>query len=142
MGTRGRNSGAELSLVPIGVDNRRPAAPACLNNAEAATWTAVVADLPGGWVTPAQEGLLIAYCWHVEAGTRLSREIDSLVFASCDHRRLGRLLEMRRRETSASASLATKLRLTAQSRMHARTAGRRTDGHPGGARPWDQDADR
>jgi hypothetical protein len=137
MKTRGRKSAAELSVVPIGIDNRRPEPPAQLNASEATTWRAIVRDLPGGWVTPAQEPLLSAYCWHVEAGTRLSRMIDRTDFASADLRYLGRLLEMRNRETAAAASLATKMRLTQQARMHPRTAGRRTDGQPIGSRPWE-----
>lgn len=137
MGTRGRKSAADLSVVPIWIDNRRPKPPAHLTADEAATWRAIVGDLPGGWVTAAQEPLLSAYCWHVEAGTRLSRIIDKTNFASADLRHLGRLLEMRHRETAASASLATKMRLTQQSRMHPRTAGRRTDRQSPGPRPWD-----
>jgi hypothetical protein len=138
MGTRGRRSAADLSIVPIGIDTRRPEPPAKLNANEAATWHAIVRDLPGGWVTPAQEPLLSAYCWHIETGTRLSNMIDATDFASADLRRLGRLLQMRYRETAAVASLATKMRLTSQSRMHPRTAGRRSQGQPPGPRPWDQ----
>ena len=138
MRKRGRKSLVELSVVPIGIDRRRPDAPTQLNASEAATWRAVVSDLPGGWMTPAQEPLLAAYCWHVEAGTQLSKLIDATNFASSDLRRLGRLLEMRRRETAAAASLATKMRLTQQARMHPRTAGRKTEGYCSGPRPWDQ----
>ena len=138
MKSRGRKSAAELTVVPIGLDSRRPEPPACLTDGEAATWTAIVGELPGGWVTAATEPLLSAYCCHVETATRLSGMIDALDFASCDKRLLGRLLEMRRGETAASASMATKMRLTQQSRMHPRTAGRRTDG-PSGTRPWEPD---
>lgn len=139
MKTRGRKSAAELSVVPIGIDCRRPEPPTALNGSEAATWRAVVRDLPGGWVTAAQEPLLTAYCWHVDTGTRLSIMIDDLDFESADLRYLGRLLEMRQRETAAAASLATKMRLTQQARMHPRTAGRRVNVESHGVRPWDQD---
>ena len=137
MRNRGRKSAADLSVVPIGIDSRRPEPPIQLNAREAVTWRAIVSDLPGGWVTPAQEPLLTAYCWHIEAGSQLSSMINALDFPSCDQRQLARLLEMRRRETAATASLATKMRLTAQSRMHARTAGRRNENSSGTVRPWD-----
>lgn len=137
MKTRGRKSAAQLSIVPIGIDNRRPEPPIQLNASEATTWRAIVNDLPGGWVTAAQEPLLSAYCWHVETGSQLSKLIDATDFASADLRHLGRLLEMRNRETAAAASLATKMRLTQQARMHPRTAARRTEGQPSGTRPWD-----
>lgn len=137
MRTRGRKSAAQLSIVPIGIDNRRPEPPIQMNANEATTWRAIVDDLPGGWVTPAQEPLLSAYCCHVDAGARLTHMIDTTDFASADLRYLGRLLEMRQRETAAAASLATKLRLTSQARMHPRTAGRLMDSQPKGKRPWE-----
>jgi len=86
MGSRGRKSPAALTVVPLGLDSRRPEPPALLTDTAAATWRAVVGDLPGGWVTPANEPLLVAYCWHLDTGTRLSGMIDALDFASCDIR--------------------------------------------------------
>jgi phage terminase small subunit len=138
MGSRGRKSPAALTVVPIGFDTRRPDPPEGLSKAGAAIWRAVIGDLPGGWVTPANEAMLTAYCWHIDTGRRLSSMIDALDFAVTDIRQLGRLLEMRARETAASASMATKLRLTPQSRIGPRTAARRADG-PTGSRPWEPD---
>jgi hypothetical protein len=139
MKSRGRKSAASLTVVPLGLDIRRPEPPACLTKAEAVTWRAIVADCPGGWITPAQEGLLVAYCQHHATANFLSKWINALDFPSCKPVELGRILAMRARETAATASLATRLRLTNQSRMHARSAGRRTDGYSTGPRPWEPD---
>lgn len=136
MRSRGRKPPAELTVVPIGLDTRRPDPPACLGEREAATWRAIVRELPGGWISAATEPLLVAYCQHNDTGTRLSGMIDRLDFQRCDKRRLGRLLVMRARETAAASSLATRMRLTQQSRISPRTAGRRTDGHSGDPPPW------
>lgn len=57
MRSRGREPAAALTVVPIGLDRRRPEPPALLTDGGAATWRAIVADLPGGWGTPAQEPL-------------------------------------------------------------------------------------
>ena len=105
---------------------------------------AIVADLPGGWISGAQEYLLAAYCRHIDAGNWLSKQIDGLGVEPADIPRLSRLLGMRIRETGAMMSLATKMRLTQQARMHPRTAGRATSDENGGRklwerRPWESD---
>jgi len=107
-----------------------------LTKPQAIIWRAIVADLPGGWITAAQEPLLAAYCRHVDTGNWLSKQIDGLDFKAVDLPRLSRLLGMRIRETGAMMSLATKMRLTSQSRMHPRTAGRAATDASGGPRLW------
>ncbi len=144
MRQRGRKSAAALSIVPIGIDAHRPKPPTHLTKPQAIIWRAIVADLPGGWITVAQEPLLAAYCRHVDAGNWLSKQIDGLDFKAGDLPRLSRLLGMRIRETGAMMSLATKMRLTQQARMHPRTAGRATSDENGGRklwerRPWESD---
>ena len=136
MGSRGRKPPTELTVVPIGLDTRRPEPPDCVTEAEAATWRAIVRELPGGWITAATEPLLVAYCQHIDTGTRLSEMIDRTNFATCEKRRLGRLLVMRARETAAASSLATRLRMTQKSRISPRSAGRRTDAHSSDPPPW------
>ncbi len=136
MAKRGRKSSAELSVVSIGIDTRRPAPPGNLTKPQADIWRAIVADLPGGWITGAQEFLLAAYCRHADAGNWLSKQIDGHGVEPADIPRLSRLLGMRIRETGAMMSLATKMRLTQQARMHPRTAGRATSDASAGRRLW------
>ena len=95
---------------------------------------------PSGWIAGAQEHLLAAYCRHVVSGDELSAIINKEPVGTRDMsglRRLSRLLSMRLRETSAVMALATKMRLTQQSQMHPRTAGRAMDNAPSGPRPWE-----
>ena len=137
MKSRGRKSAASLTVVPLGLGSRRPEPPAHLSTGQAATWRAIVGELPANWVTAGQEPLLVAYCQHCETAKFLSQWIASTDFQSCHPAELNLLLTMRARETAAASSLATRMRLTNQSRMHPRTAGRRTEGQPGGSRPWE-----
>ncbi len=136
MRQRGRKSAAGLSVVSIGIDTHRPEPPTHLTKPQAIIWRAIVADLPGGWISGAQEYLLAAYCRHIDAGNWLSKQIDGLGAEPADIPRLSRLLGMRIRETGAMMSLATKMRLTQQARMHPRTAGRAT-AEPTGRLPWE-----
>lgn len=135
---RGPKSSAELSVVtPIGIDTRRPDPPNYLTATQADIWRSAIASLPGGWIDGPQEPLLAAYVRHVDSGNVLSAKINKIDFSSCDLSRLDRLLRMRERETRASMAVATKLRLTQQSRMHPRSAGRAIDNNPAGRRPWE-----
>lgn len=53
-------------------------------------------------------------------------------------RRYSRLLGMRVRETAAMSALATKMRLTQQSQIQPRSAGREWDANSSGAKLWDR----
>jgi hypothetical protein len=101
-----------------------------------------VDSLPGGWISPAQEPLLAAYCRHISAADHLAGMIDKFDPDLKDSRalqRFNKLLAMRERETKALSSVATRMRLTPQSQMHPRTAARAVDGAKGGRKPWDDD---
>ena len=142
MGSRGRKSADELSMVRTFPQLQRPAPPANLTAAQKKVWKAVVDTSPPGWITGAQEYLLAAYCRHVVTGNELAAMIDKQKLDGLDMpglRRLSRLLAMRLRETSAFVALATKMRLTQQAQMHPRTAGRAMDNLYCGPRPWERD---
>lgn len=134
MRKRGRKSSAELSVIPIGIDTHRPDPPADLTASQADIWRATVGSLPGGWIHAPQEPLLAAYCRHVDAGNWISAMINAADFEAMELSHLDKLLRMRERETRASSALATRMRLTQQSKMHPRTAGRASDNT---RRPWD-----
>ena len=141
MRQRGRKSSASLSVVPVSFEARRPAPPAELTAPEAKVWKAIVCSTPGGWFSVAQEPLLSAYCRHVVTGDRLSAMINKGspdLTNMAGIRQHSRLLSMRLRESAAMMSLATKMRLTQQSAMHPRSAGRALSGEHNGPKLWDR----
>ena len=141
MAKRGRKSAAELAVVRVTLEGYRPQAPHALTAQQAQLWREIVESVPGGWINHAQEPLLAAYCRHVSAADRLSAMIDQNESDLNDFgalQRFGKLLSMRERETKALSSLATRMRLTQQSQMHPRSAGRAWEGNHPGPKLWDR----
>ena len=141
MAKRGRKSAADLSVVRAALEGNRPPAPDCLTAQEAQTWREIVESVPGGWVSRPQEPLLVAYCRHVRAADRLSTMVDNCkpdLKDGSSLRRFDKILSMRERETKALSSLATRMRLTQQSQMHARTAARAMSDAHGGPKLWER----
>jgi hypothetical protein len=142
MRQRGRKSSAELSTVVIDAGPRIPSSPPPeLTDAQATVWRDVVGSLPGDWFTPAAHPILLAYCRHVCHARLLEMQIAQFEpeWTRVDGglERLDRLLAVAERETRAMTACARALRLTPQSRMHPRTAGRAVSSLPSGPRPWD-----
>ncbi len=141
MRKRGRKSSAELAVVAVSQEARRPSPPAELTEAQAKIWQDIVDTQPGGWFRPAEDALLIAYCRHVDAANRVSAIATAFDYTTGKLGDLDRLLRMHERETRAISSLATRMRLTQQSRMHPRTAGRAQENAIGAKlwerRPWE-----
>jgi hypothetical protein len=108
MRKRGRKSAAELSIVTVAVDGYRPEPPADLRDPEVRIWREIVATLPGGWFTRANQPLLTAYCRHVATSDRLAQLAESA--ANSDEpdniKRWDKLLGMRERESKTALSLA------------------------------------
>src|SRR5262249_4417556 len=122
MRTRGRKNSIESSVV---VPLRPRPAPTWLTPAQAAIWLEVVrTEDPSLFAAGAMQQTLGDYCRHREAADRINDLVTKL-FAQKSVARahpvaLGRLqlfLRMRDSETRACANLATKLRLTNQSRL-------------------------
>jgi hypothetical protein len=143
MRQRGRKSSASLSVVPPSTEGRRPAPPTYLNATGKKLWKAIVADSPSGWFTVAQEPLLAGFCCHAGTAEFISKLIekerpDALLGDRDKLRRYCRLLGMRSRETAAMSALATKMRLTQQSQIQPRSAGRAWADHSPGPKLWDR----
>ena len=138
---RGRKSVAELSIVVDPSRRLPPPVPAELTDAQAAVWRDTVGSLPGNWMTRAAHPLLIEFCRHACRARLLEMQIAGfeVEWTSVDGglERLDRMLAMAERETRAAVSLARALRLTPQSQIYPRTAGRAIDNMPSGPRPWD-----
>ena len=141
MGERGPRSSASMVIVahefPV-----RPKPPGSLTATQRAIWQQVVnSEPPAQFRTAALRALLVGYCRHVETATLLSREIEAceVQWLKLDDglTRFDKLLALRARETRNLADLATRLRMTNQSRYNpqkAATASKRAGHKP----PWDE----
>lgn len=129
-----RRSVASLSIVPAGPAGELPAPPDELSKAEAKVWTETVESKPADWFGPDSYPVLKEYC-------RAAVMCDALAKASAravksgDSGAIKSALDMRDKEARRVASLATKLRLTQQSKYGPRAAAT-ADARANGKRPW------
>lgn len=141
MATRGRKSGAALSVVVGSIDGR-PQPPADLTKFQADVWQrTVAAESLDQFRSAALQQLLKEYCRHCEAAHILADEIGRTLpewLATEDGlKRYDKLLAMRDRETKALGDKATKLRLTNQSRYTPQAAATAAKNSGGSAKPWE-----
>jgi hypothetical protein len=142
MGERGRESAASISVLPTAFEGNRPDAPAELNEDQAAIWNDIVRGEAAGWFnTPALQGMLVDYCRHTATAKLLGKQIDGTSLEGLKGPELKRyetMLKLRTKETSAAAAMATKLRLTNQSRYTPKAAGTASRQSAGiGRKPWE-----
>jgi len=152
MGARGRKSAAELTTISGSglAITRRPEPPAYLSEDAAEIWRSIVNSLSADWISPGSLPLLEALCgltisqrYALMALQRIEEGADS-EFDIEEWRGLQRQCG----DLSARiAALATRLRLTPQSRYTPATAARRAQGAPGAGRrlydrgspaPWEE----
>ncbi len=138
MRQRGRKSAASLAVAPVSLLTQRPGPPKHLTPQQVKVWEEVISSVPAGWFQ-SEDVLLTQYCHHVQTAHELGQLVDNFDLRGCDIKQLNRLLMMRERETRALTHLATKMRLTQQSRITARSAGTSTECHTAGRRPWERD---
>jgi hypothetical protein len=96
--------------------------------------------MPAGWFDRSHTPILVAYCRHVARADEFERLLRETMAPGSDAS-LGeadRLLRMAERETRALTACARSLRLTIQSQMHARTAGRAADKASPRPKPWER----
>lgn len=114
---RGRKSADALAVAPAPIEivPRLPP-PHDLTDEECEIWSAIVADLPADWFSPATVPLLAQYCRHVIHARRIAELIEramggpTVIVGEYDA-----LLNMQVRESRAIATLATKMRIAQQS---------------------------
>lgn len=139
METRGRKSIAELTIVTV-TPGQRIEPPADLSEAEATYWRAVAATKPADWWKDDSAILLKAYC-------RAAVQHDAIasLIADMPARRLktakgfARYERLRKLQATTSGeltTLATKMRLTQQSRYTEKSAAT-ADAKVSKGRPWD-----
>ena len=123
MGQRGPKSHSALSVVASAAIGaiKRPDPPSHLTDEQAGVWVSVVDNLPADWFPVDVHGTLEQYCRHVIASRKVAQLINQFEGdSSFEIEEYDRLLKMQEREGRALSSLATRLRLTPQSRYQAR----------------------
>lgn len=128
-----RRSVAAQTTVPIPKLPALPPAPDGLSEPERRLWVKVVESKPVDWFGGDSLPLLTEYIRAACMCDDLAREIAGALRG--DPRTLKRLLSMRDTEARRAGILATKLRLTLQSRYGPRKAAAE-DGKANGRRPW------
>ena len=150
----GRGRKAQSAVAPL-VPGQRPPPPPELNEAEAAIWAGIVASLPESWFRPDTRVLLKELCRHVHHADDLSCDIDALraevravtVGSFEDGARSSALdrttaalhttMRLHALQSERIGNLATKLRMTNQSRYAANKVLDRARSGPVGPRPWE-----
>lgn len=130
-----RKSAAALALVaPVGVEEERRAQPLPeLSDEQRMEWLALVNRMPADWFPRESHAVLAQYCRHVVAARRVAQLIEATEQApQLDVAEYDRLLKMQEREGRALSALATRMRLTQQSRYEAR----KTAPDKSKDRPW------
>lgn len=133
-----RPSTASLSVVPVQALTRiQP--PSDLTAEELALWTAVVESKPVEWFGEDSAPLLTEYVRAVAKSSELDRVIKSLSEDGEGWKETAKpimdFMKMRDMEAKRAVSIATKLRLTQQSRYTPQAAATATK-KAGGERPW------
>lgn len=140
---RGRKSAAELTVI---VGNFGHASedgpPEGLTDRQCAIWRSVIAsEARGLFSTAVLRGMLADYCCHRESAEKISEVIATFkpewLKAADGAKRYAGLIRMREIETRAAASMATKLRLTNQSRYTPQAAATAAKNSTQAARPWE-----
>jgi hypothetical protein len=112
MGTRGRKSAADLSVISAGgvSTTSRPKPPSELTTEQADEWRAIVNHLSADRFPREMHGLLSGYCRHIVALRHVGQLIDAAEQADeLDIGEYDRLLKMQERESRCIASLAVRL---------------------------------
>jgi hypothetical protein len=143
MKQNGRRSAAAKAVVIKGGFGRRPDPPLELTERQAEIWREIVSsEDPNFFNTAALRALLSEYCRRRDAGEGVSQIINTFkpewLKSNDGANRYRVLLVMRDLEARGATSLATKLRLTNQSRynaLSASTAARRAAKEP--KKPWE-----
>lgn len=142
MGARGQASAAEQVIEIVGGFGRRPDAPDDLTDDQKQIWGDTVASEGADFFnTAALRELLKDYCRHKITARELSKQIEQFPSETLLDpdvaKAFDRLAKMRDRETKAAADLATKLRLTNQSRYTPKAAATASKGASTSRKPWE-----
>jgi hypothetical protein len=139
---RGRPSIDSLSATAI-LPGARPDPPVELEPEAAAEWRAITNRLPSDWFPRESHSLLVDLCQQIILARSLAAKVSALGVPS-DAEALATYDKMVRLKLNLSSSigkLATRLRLTNQSKIGPREAGRKAAAQPRGKqKPWEMGA--
>lgn len=130
MQQRGRKSAASKIALIDGSRGSRPSPPGDISDYEAAKWAEVIGSMPADWFKPEMTDLMRAYCRCSKIVYEIDKMDDSLQADLLGDTPVDNLViklklsNSRDKQVRQLAMLATKLRLTPQSRVEPKTAGR------------------
>jgi hypothetical protein len=150
---RGKRSAAEIMTIlgdfrtvrqpepQFGPEPERPDPPRDLPARQQEIWREVVASEAADFFATASVRLMLQdFCAHQHSAERLTDVLGNfdpeLLITDEGLRRHQQILKMRELETRAAANLATKMRLTNQSRYHAQKAAAISEQDGAGPKPW------
>lgn len=127
MAKRGRVSAASTEVSTVATAEvetvQRPDAPYDLTDEQAEEWWAVVNRMPADWFPRETHGMLAQYCRHVVAARRVAQLVTSIEAEKVfDIGAYDKALKMQEREGRAISSLATRMRISQQATVSAKTA--------------------
>ncbi len=146
MGARGPKSAAELSAISAGglEVHRRPEPPEHMGEDAVKVWRAVVNSLPADWFSSGTLPLLEAFCgltisqrFTLGALKRIEQDADDF-----ERDEWARTLRQLGEISGRIATLATRMRLTPQSKYGARGADTAARSVGEGPKPWEWDGKR
>jgi hypothetical protein len=115
---------------------KRPKPPADLTKEQATEWQLVVDRMPADWFPREMHGVLVQYCRHIIEARRIGQLIAQMVGKKrFDLDQYEQLLRMQDKEGRSVSMLATRMRLTQQSRYDKK----RKTGNVIAQRPWQED---
>ena len=136
-----KKSALQMSVAQSTELDRRIPPPADLTEYQAQLWMSITATKPADWFQADCLPLLSAYCKHISTAAVIDQQIDAVEPEQITDlkflRQYQKLLDMREKQTRAIASLATKMRLTPQSRYDTQKASAADRGTSRG-KLWDQ----
>jgi hypothetical protein len=143
MKRRGHGVDTTAAVVIQGAFGQRVEPPAELLPRQQEIWRAIVSSEPIDFFgTAALRNLLMDLCRHREAAEKISAVIDSFDAAwlrtEDGSKRYYDLLRMRELEVRSASSLATRLRLTNQSRYTPQAASSNSRNASKGFKPWEK----
>lgn len=140
-----RKSASDKAVAPVvSLPLRLPDPPKNLSVAQSEIWKLVIASRSGDMIAPEAYPVLVEYCRSITAADMIAEQIDHfdpLWIAEDDGlKRWDKLLGMQDRVSAKVASLATKLRITPQTRIHKEKAGTIASKGGGQRKPWQYEA--
>lgn len=142
METRGRKSGASLGVV-VSLPGQRPEPPDHLTEDQANRWRAITATKPADWFLADTAPLLERYVVEESTAKMVQQQLAEFrsewLLTDDGLKRFQQLTSVHQKSAAVLCSLATKMRISQQSRYDAKQAATAANKGGGGtAKPWER----